>query len=317
MADRVEVTVGGTLPSGRVDAVITQRSGPYAATKEDVEALLRQVRRRRIPLLYDIDDDLLVQHPSAKIDFDLESIRPRVRVLAREADLVLVSTEVLASRMRALNPHVVVWPNALDERLIEPLIEESEDAPLFGYFGTFSHLQDLMKVVQPIEVALAQLAFRPRVELCGISEDARVGQLFANHADMKTLPVDADYYRFMRERQRQLRWRVGIAPLAENSFNQAKSDMKILDYAAFGIPIICTDCTSYKTARDGQIALKVPNERFGEALLELLDNHELRRRLREDARDWLMQTRVLDCCLPALWHTLEMALDGGRPARFQ
>lgn len=39
-----------------------------------------------------------------------------------------------------------------------------------------------------------------------------------------------------------------IAPLANNNFNSAKSDIKLVEAAAFGIPIVCQDMITYQNA---------------------------------------------------------------------
>ena len=161
----------------------------------------------------------------------------------------------------------------------------------------------------PLETALARRPGRPRVEFCGVAEDARIGQLFAGVADVTLLPVDGDYPSFMRTRQRQAPWAAGIAPLADSAFNRGKSDIKFLDYALFGAPGIYADLPVYAEVRDGETGLKAAPGEFGTALLRLLEDPPLRRRIRTQAREWVLEQRVLARRAPELLGILHRVLD--------
>ena len=39
-----------------------------------------------------------------------------------------------------------------------------------------------------------------------------------------------------------------IAPLSDNNFNKAKSDLKYIEASALGIPIVCQDICTYENA---------------------------------------------------------------------
>jgi hypothetical protein len=311
IARRVEVTIGPRLPGGRLDAVLTQRSGPVGATLTGLQELVRELRTRRIPLLQDLDDDLPTEHPSLRVEAELTKwqVRPRVRYLLRQAAAVTVSTPALAARVARINPAVHVWANALDERLALPSLPRAEGAEL-GYFGTLSHLEDLLSVVQPLEEALAAQSRRPRVEFCGISEDSRVARLFSATAEVALRPVDGDYPRFIRAQQQRPGWQAGIAPLADNAFNRGKSDIKFLDYALFGVPGIYADTPVYAAVQDGETGLKAAPGQFGIALARMLGDAGLRQRIRSRARDWVLEDRVLSRRAPELLAILESVLDG-------
>jgi glycosyltransferase involved in cell wall biosynthesis len=314
LAHAVSVTTGPGLPPGRLDAVVTQRAGPPTLSLAGLQAMVGELRRRRIPLIQDLDDDLLSEHPSARVEAQLAAhgTRPRLRFLLREADAVVTSTPALAERVARLAPAVHVWPNALDERLALPL--PSAEGAALGYFGTLSHLEDFLPVVGPLEAALARRGGRPRVELCGIAEDARLGGLFQHAASVVLLPPDGDYPRFLAGRQQAPRWCAGIAPLADNPFNRGKSDIKFLDYALFGAPGIYADLPVYAAVQDGVTGLKAPPGGFGAALTRLLGDPPLRQRIRRQAREWVLEERVLARRAPDLLAILHRVLDSRRAA---
>lgn len=295
VARRAEVSSGPRLPrGGRIDAVLVQRGGPIGFTIGDAVELVRETRRRGARLIYDLDDDLLGEHPSPAVEAGTAPHRPRIRLFLREADLVVASTEVLAARLRRINPRVAVWPNALDEALVAERAAEVEEGADLGYFGTASHLEDMLSVLAPVEAALAARPGRPVVELRGVSDDPRLAALMAWRCEIRQVPPDGDYPAFMRSMQRGPRWRAGIAPLAANPFNEAKSDIKFLDYAAFGHPGVYARGPAYAAVRDGETGLLAGSaEEWGAAVGRLLEDVALRRRIRAASLDYLMRERVL------------------------
>lgn len=60
-----------------------------------------------------------------------------------------------------------------------------------------------------------------------------------------------------------------IAPLDDNDFNRGKSDIKIIEGGAFGLPVICQDLPTYENAaykfRDGKEMLQKIHEAVGDA----------------------------------------------------
>ena len=50
---------------------------------------------------------------------------------------------------------------------------------------------------------------------------------------------------------------LALAPLEINAFNEAKSNLRLLEYGALGWPVICTDITPYQT--DNPPVLRLPN----------------------------------------------------------
>jgi glycosyltransferase involved in cell wall biosynthesis len=298
LAGRFEVTQGRRLPPGRIHVVAMQRSGPAGATQAEIEELLRAIRSRGARLVYDIDDDLLSTHPVAGVERYLATQRPRIRFLLREADLVVASTAALAARLAPFNARRVVWRNALDDALV-PRTTPAEGGRRIGYFGTLSHLPDLMAIVASLERAIPS-SRGAAIELCGIAEDPRLRLLFAGRMATTLRPVQGDYARFHRMLATEAAWAAGLAPLRDGHFNRAKSDIKALDYAAAGIAPVVADHAVYADWPDGETALRAAPERFGEAAARLLDDEALRIGIARRARAYLLERRVLSVAAPAL-----------------
>lgn len=309
---RCRVHHGDALELGlRTNAVVIQRGGPVEMTLDALIGLVHEASRRRLPIIYDLDDDLLAGHPVPGVEAFLRGVRPKVRYLLRAAAVVVVSTKPLAERVAHLARKVAVWPNALDEGLLDAMRTVEKDRTRrvdVGYMGTPTHLQDLMSVVPSIGGAISAMQNPPRIELLGVADDARVGRLWQGRAAMALSRADGDYGGFMRRLAGRC-WGVGLAPLADAPFNACKSDIKFLDYGAAGIPGIFADGPVYGAAQAHDAGLLSSPESFGSKILTLLADDGLRDRLARNAWHHVRDQRCLVQAVPRLWRIIESCLD--------
>ena len=94
----------------------------------------------------------------------------------------------------------------------------------------------------------------------------------------------------------KLRWDSALAPLEDNSFNQCKSDLKFLDYAAIGAAGIYSNVVPYNRSishqETGWLA-KCEMVSWVEAIETLMFDHELRYKLALNAYKYLIHERTL------------------------
>jgi hypothetical protein len=287
--------------------VVMQRTGLLGNGLMEVVDLVARVKGRGTRLVYDLDDDLLTRHPDPATELWLEGMRPKIRFLLREADLVTVSTTILAERLNAFNSRIFVWPNALDETLLVPAGTRPSAADI-GYVGTHTHLPDLMSIVASLE-RVGSVIPGTRLELCGISEDPRIAQLGSGQLITSVRRVEGQYCRFHRMLGIEAAWKVGLAPLSAGQFNSAKSDIKLLDYTAAGIAAVVSDNVAYRDWDDGDTILRARNDAYDVAVLRLLQDDELRLGLVRRAREYLVEHRVLAVAVPRLLAALQQLLD--------
>jgi len=88
---------------------------------------------------------------------------------------------------------------------------------------------------------------------------------------------------------------IGLAPLAMRDFDYSKSGIKVLEYAARGIPAVATDCPAYRELiRHGETGFLVKYEHEWLKYLSVLAaDGDLRMRMgdaaRQAARDWTIE----------------------------
>ncbi len=306
IANKITVTTGRFVPTGRIDAVVLQRGGPVDFTLEAIVETVAEFKRRSARLIYDYDDDLLAEHPSPPVERGLEGLRPKVRFLLREADIVTVSTPALKQRLEGRLTEVAVWRNALDETLVPPLIFRQGRSG-FGYFGTSSHLQDLMAIIGKLAISANRRGQKPSLELGGISDDTRLAKLIPHRLDI-VMRQTVEYRRFHAMLARDARCAIGLAPLGAGAFNDAKSDIKALDYAAAAIPVVVSQAPAYSGMSE-EIVARASISDFGEVAFALLEDEQRRHRMAIAAYDDLLQNRVLRKRATELFEIVEQVMD--------
>jgi hypothetical protein len=115
---------------------------------------------------------------------------------------------------------------------------------------------------------------------------------------------DISHPRFMRWLRQIVTWDFALAPLVANEFNEAKSAIKFLEYAALGVPGIFSDVGEYSsTIEHGETGLLVASDRvqdWEQAIFELASNAPLRERLATNARRELLNKHLLGDAVP-IW----------------
>ncbi|WP_082817982.1 methyltransferase domain-containing protein [Variovorax boronicumulans] len=307
--EKFTLSYGVELPGFSVDLVVVERGWRHDADFSDQARLLKHLEVLGIPYIYATDDNLLDlnSQPGAP---DYPSARQRQIMIrfAREAAGVLVSTDALKCRMARLNANIQVVGNYLDERLFEfdalrnrlESRRASDDSSLvIGYMGTYSHLEDLLMIAEPLRRFLHARKDSVRMEIVGIGDEALVRGVF-NELPVRVLKVPVDqveYPKFMQWMQREVKWDFAIAPLIESGFNDCKSDLKFLDYSANNIPGIYSSTRSYVDTvvnkKNGLLASASPDEWRG-ALELLADDSALRLSLADEAFSYVRKHRMLE-----------------------
>lgn len=233
------------------DVVVLQR-----AMSADLLTLIPMMQAQGIAVVVDIDDDfscLHHRHPARAPLHPRFSAQSNWRILQRAcaaADMVTVSTPALAQRYGARG-HAVVLPNCVPQALLRvPRDVDTARCIVYGWAGYLAtHPDDLTVTRGGVAQALDKTP-GSRFLVVGPGEGV------ANELGLVDDVVDATgHVAFADYPQAVAKIGVGIVPLRASKFNEAKSYLKGLEYAALGIPFVASPTAEYAKLAEDHVGL--------------------------------------------------------------
>lgn len=281
-----------------VDVLVGQRIALAASAEKWLDLAGRG--DRHFAMVYELDDDLWSIHPSNAGAEPLS--RPEVLANAARciaaADAVTVTTGHLAGVVSKYNSNVHVLPNCIDRSWLG--IERPRTKRLtVGWAGGSSHDVDFASVRNELRTFLRR---NPAVDthFIGVNYGAAVGR-----PDTRATTWNAEIVDYLSG----IDFDIGIAPLAAHRFNRSKSDVKFLEYATLGIPVVASDYGPYRESIEHGVTgllVKYPHE-WGKYLRELVNDEDMRREIGDNARRWAA-TRTIQDTAWRWWAAYESAL---------
>ncbi len=264
------------------DVVVVQQPRGVAWMKA-----IREWQAAGVVVLYEIDD--WARGIRKKDDHDFadkfdRSVIDDMELCMRAADGMVVSTEWLAERYRAVNPNTYLCRNGLDLKRYA-LTRPQRDYVTIGWSGATGHRNSMRPWLQQVAAVLRE---RPEVRFVSI------GQRFANALAKE----------FGTERALSVPWApfdtypaamtlmdVALAPAGQDNFYRGKSDLRWLEAGALGIPLVA-DPLVYPEIEPGVTGFhaSTPAE-VREQLIKLVDDRELRERVGAAAKAHVIENR--------------------------
>jgi glycosyltransferase involved in cell wall biosynthesis len=185
----------------------------------------------------------------------------------------------LAEVLLELNPRIAVLPNTIPEKLLQ-LLPGKHSGFVIGWQGAQQHIADLQLIYNPVLRFMLQHSdvefhlwgpSRFDLEMPGPLQDRIICHPWTSSVWEHYLRLNMD---------------VGLAPIdVGDRFNETKSDVKLREYAALGIPFIASRSKAYDmTAGAARGMIADSEEEWFDALTELYRNQGLRHWMQEQGR---------------------------------
>lgn len=291
-----------------VDGAILQRN---VVPVSMVTPLIAAFENQNLRYALDLDDDLL-DVPAEKDPTGVyAAYAPSLGRLVEKASLISVSTDPLRKRMAKLNSNTTLLPNRLSEPVWRGTVPTriKDGAIRALYFGTVSHSEDFDLVAEPIaEVIRRHPDFR--ISVVGVTRES-----LPDWAERIDIPDDTKRYDLFVGwlRAQAAKFDFAIAPLVDTPFNRFKSELKVLDSLALGLPCLASDVGPYKEldrSLEGLTLVRNNTERWIRAL-DIQIQKSRRGDVDRDARKrQLLADNGLTCSLPAFDELIKSALIG-------
>ena len=204
----------------------------------------------------------------------------------QQADVVLVATKFLGDKARLFHPDVRLMRNGLDaemERSASQQVSNHKNVSNFvtiAYLsGSESHDRDFCLVENTL-IELLRERKDVKVLLAGHLQFSSEFESFGDRFEyVEFLPYEAFQCLFSRID-------INLVPLeVEEEFCQAKSELKVIEAAVYGIPSVVSPTGVHKEVIEHNVNGKlVEDNDWRTAIEDLLDNEERRRQMGTQAR---------------------------------
>lgn len=249
--------------AANVSCIRLQRQATNAQ-KEFVKFLKELQKQHNFRIVYEVDDVVfredIPDYNKFKTAFTSDEIRNNVVDIINMCDEVTVTCDFMRElyQKRTGKKEITVVPNFpakfwignyYDQNRITSLYEKNKKKPRLLYAGSGAHFdvenrtgqkddfEHIIKSVidsrhkyQWVFIGAFPLALRPYIQ-SGEIEFHQWQRLY-------------DYPKKIHDLGVQMM----VAPLQDNAFNKAKSDLKYIEACAYGLPVACQDICTYKDA---------------------------------------------------------------------
>lgn len=242
--------------------------------------MLNRARGSGRLVVVDLDDDLWnLPLTNPYVGYWSEaSVQHVLSECVARADLVTVTTPELARVVERLNPNTRILPNMLPDAFWpdNAAQDTAKDRLVIGWAGGGSHFADLKLLSGVVESILSKFA---HVEFAFAGIDTLP---FGSHERVRSLPgVPIEHYPSLLAD-----FDIALAPVVDDRFNRSKSDLKYLEYAMLGLPVVASSAATYtRVVRPGENGLLAGNAKdWIRHLTRLVQEPELRAALGSAAR---------------------------------
>ena len=234
--------------------------------------------------IFMLDD--LVTNPPLKSSFFKQSYRdakPRLRKALSLSDRLIVTTQPLADACQSMIEDIRIVPNMLRRSQWAGVTSKRRQGkkPRVGWAGAQQHQGDLaliIDVVKATSVMVDWVFFGMCLdELRPYAKEVHEFQL-----------AHQDYI----EKLASLNLDLAVAPLEVHPFNEAKSNLRLLEYGYLGWPVVCTDIYPYQNAP----VKRVPNETAAwiEAIHERVNDLDAAETEGDALRQWVQDNYLME-----------------------
>jgi glycosyltransferase involved in cell wall biosynthesis len=239
--------------------------------------VLKRIADAGKPYVMDVDDYWVIPKYNPAYWAYRKGIKTAIKDAIHYADAVTCTTKELAKEVKSINEKVYIVPNCLDlthNQWSQP--KEINKKIKIGWVGGLTHEEDLKLVADDLN------SLDVEFYLCGYTPSEHWNNIAklvpkANIVEGTTVWEYGEVYKHFD---------FVIAPLQNTHFNNCKSELKILEAAAYKIPIICSGVLpyTYHIANDGVV---FANNNWKASIEKLIDvGHSVRQSMGQSNYDY-------------------------------
>lgn len=291
--------IAGIADFAAYDVVVLQQPGG----REWLRAI-RDLQAGGTKVLFEIDDYAhgvrKARHHASAATFDRAKLA-ELELAMGACDGVICSTDYIAGRYRAFNSNVWVCQNGLDLGRYALTRRERETVTI-GWAGGTAHRPALLPWLRELPGVMDE---RPHTRFMSVGVAGYAAPFAERFGAARAIglpwaPIES-YPAAMAN------FDIALAPATNSAFFRGKSDLRWLEAAALGIPLV-GDPVVYPAIEDGVTGLHAATPREARAaILALVDDPARRRLIGEAAREYVREHRTSRAVAPQWVAALEQA----------
>ena len=235
-----------------------------------------------ITLIFEIDD-LLTNIPINNKSFynQYKDSHKRIQKALRLCDKMVVSTKPLKDAFSKYIDDIRIVPNCLSHHVWGSLVSEKNTSSKLrvGWAGSIFHTGDL-EIIQQLVVDYKDRVDWVFMGMC----PAGMENIIEYHPG-----VSLDAY---PQKLASLNLDLALVPLENNPFNEAKSNLRLLEFGILAWPVICTDIYPYQEAPVTRVKNRYKD--WVKALESKISNPELLLSEGELLKKWVLDNYMLE-----------------------
>lgn len=255
-------------------------------------------------------------HPAREIVIK-NGIHMQIQAAGKAADIVTTTTELYANHIRKnINPNVTIIPNAIDTNLkMWKPTESDSDKVRIAWIGGSSHEKDLDILKGTVNRLFSDQDVKDKIQIvmCGYDTRGTVTEVNPTTGEERVRPIkpeesvwnrfeeifndhgrvpDGAYLRrntlpITQYGKHYNSCDICLAPLVEHTFNECKSELKIIETGMMGKALIASDVFIYKELlTHGENAMLVDPKKnhklWYKYIKQLVLDEELRKKLQKN-----------------------------------
>jgi len=212
-----------------------------------------------------------------------KDMKRRVYQVLQWCDRLIVTTEPLAEAYRHCSNDIAIIPNYIDFSRWQGIIPKHrprKNKPRVGWAGAAQHLGDL-QLIEPVVKNLAKYVDWIFFGMC----PKALRPCLCEYHPMVTFD---NYPTYLANLDLDL----AIAPLENNAFNEAKSNLRLLEYGMMSYPVVCSDIYPYQNAPVTRV--KNTTRAWCDAVLAHLHHPEWSKQQGAQLHQWVRQHYLLE-----------------------
>lgn len=256
---------------------------------------------QRPKLVFEVDDDLWNIDASNELAFswfingvdrktgDRADVQGNLAANIAAADRVTVTTQALADIVSQWNDDVVIVPNRMPAWVLD-WERPQRDRVTVGWMGSSTHSMDWAEADNQVKKFMLR---NPDMQFHLIG--GSYGEKFKLNPGQL---VETGWIDGVEKTWKAIDFDIALAPLRPHVFNRSKSNLKALEAAALGIPIIASDCGPYpEFVEHGKTGFLVKRDHEWSQYLHILaEDADLRAEMgaaaKEKARQWTLEGNI-------------------------